>query len=151
MKNIFVLLILLFNSFTCTCQNDSNIYFQCLVNHIENISETERKLFGKIITDTLFVQENDYVKEISSNIKGMQVKIINNEVIFSKTKKGKAILVLQINGLVFKEAKGFIRIVTFGVSRKKRYYKNINNGFSKYEIEFDCESGKYIFTLKYRH
>jgi hypothetical protein len=99
----------------------------------------------------MYVQKNEYVKAIPTNIKGMKVKIIDNETIFNKTKNGKAILVIQVNGLVFKEANGSINIVTFGVSRKKRHYTKTNNGFSKYIVKFDCDAGKYYFTLKSRH
>jgi len=151
MKTIFVIIYIFISLNIYSQTGKKNIYYECLLNHIENKVSNEIIQRDKIITDTVYIQQSDFVSEIPDRMNGMNVKIVDNEIIYKKTSNKKAITVIKINPIVFIEEGALINIVTFGISRKRKHYININNGFTRYLIDYDCNNSKYTYKVKSSH
>ncbi len=144
---IFFLFIARLQGQTITNTVNTDPYFECLKLYLSSLIEMGIYTTG----DTAYVSHRDYSSDYTGSYHDVFIKMVNNELLFELTKKKRAIRVLVINPLEFKDGYATINVVNFGTSRKRKHYTLINNGFNRIKVGFDCKVGKYEYEVVDSH
>lgn len=122
----------------------SSPYFHCLRINILS-SPTS------FASDTLFIKKSPFLEDQDGFIEGKFIRILDEDELFRRTTKGATIQLIVIHPVEYNKEIGFITISEFGVTRRRRKYSFINNGFGKFEMRYDCDLKKYDYHITNSH
>jgi hypothetical protein len=122
-------------------------YYECLKIYVGSLKGMDVVDEG----DTIMVSQRDYISNYEGSYEGVYIKMLPNDLLHKLTKKGRAVRVIVINPLEFKNGDPMISIVNFGATRKKQHYSLINNGHNVIKLTFNCEDGEYNYEIVDSH
>lgn len=117
--------------------DSSNIYFQALSIHIENVQNVE---------NTLWVEENFlFTDSLPKQIGTKKIEYVSGYEVRELLKTKDELTVIRIVPLRVENGHFFINVIPFKVRKEKRNLRYVNSGGSKIIFTFNCQTNTFHF------
>ncbi len=103
-----------------------------------------------IDVDTIYVTKETYLNDYTGLLNDFYIKMVDESIIYDKTRKQKSFFVQFINPINFEEGSSVIYVTEFAITRKRKKYLRINDSGTIVSFAYDCEKGSYVFDYKHR-